>query len=63
MVRHYLVLLPLFVLAACNTYEASKGNTSSNRVVGGMKQDAKAAGETVERGAHEIGNAINRALK
>ncbi len=57
-----LLLLPVFV-AACNTYEASKGNTDSNRVVHGMKQDAKAAGETIERGAQGIGDAINKALK
>jgi predicted small secreted protein len=64
MMKRRLALLSLsFVVAACNTYAASKGNTSSSRVVGGMKQDAKAAGETIERSAQGIGDAINKALK
>ncbi len=60
-----LLVAPLILLnfAACNTYKAAQGDTSSSRVVGGMKQDAKATGETIERGVHGVGEALGKALK
>lgn len=55
--------LCLVAMAGCNTYKASEGNTSSKRVVGGVKQDAHEAGNVIERAAHGIGDAINKAVK
>ena len=63
MKKLFVLLLILFGVSACNTYKASQGSTSSNRVVGGMKQDAKATGETIERGVHGVGDALGKALK
>jgi hypothetical protein len=62
-VKQVLIPILLLCLAGCNTFKAAQGNTSSDRVVGGMKQDAKAVGETVQRGAQEIGSAVGKALK
>ncbi len=61
--KQAVLLLLAYALAACNTYKAAQGSTSSNRVVGGMKEDAKATGDTIERTAHGIGDAINKAVK
>jgi len=61
--RLSILLVVLFSVSACNTYKAAQGNTSSNRVVGGMKQDAQATGETIERGVHGVGDALGKALK
>ncbi len=57
------VLFVLLSVSACNTYKAAQGNTTSNRVVGGVKQDAKATGETIERGVQGVGDALGKALK
>jgi len=54
--------LVLFSLVACNTFQAAKGNTSGGKVMGGVKQDAKVAGDTIEKAAHEVGDALGKAL-
>ncbi len=63
MKRLLIALLILLGVSACNTYKAAQGDTSSSRVVGGMKQDAQATGETIERGVHGVGEALGKALK
>ncbi len=63
MKRWSVLLLILMGVSACNTYKAAEGKTSTERVMGGVKQDASAVGSTIERGANEIGTAINKALK
>lgn len=40
------VLLSL-ALVGCNTFEASKGDTTTDRVMDGVKKDAKATGEAI----------------
>ncbi|GAB4125711.1 MAG: hypothetical protein Fur0040_08060 [Sideroxydans sp.] len=61
--RSLLLLLSVWMLGGCATWQAVQGPTSSRKVVGGIKQDAKAAGDTVERAAREIGDAINSSVK
>lgn len=60
--RFVLILLVL-LLSACNTYQAARGDTTGTKVAGGMKQDANAAGKTIERAAGEIGDALNKTFK
>lgn len=60
--RFVLILLVL-LLSACNTYQAARGDTTGTKVAGGMKQDANAAGKTIERAASEIGDALNKTFK
>ena len=55
--------MAVLMLAGCNTFQAMKGSTSKERVMGGVKKDAKATGDTVERGAHEVGSALGKAFK
>jgi predicted small secreted protein len=57
-----LVLL-VTLLSACNTYQAARGDTTGTKVAGGMKQDASAVGNTIERAAGEIGDALNKTFK
>lgn len=61
--RYACILLGISLLSGCATWQAAQGPTSSHKVVGGIKQDAKAAGDTVGRAAREIGDAINKAVK
>jgi predicted small secreted protein len=63
MKRLSVLLIVMFSISACNTYKAAQGDTTSNRVVGGMKQDAQATGETIERGVQGVGDALGKALK
>ena len=58
-----MLLMAILVLAGCNTFHAMKGPTSKERVAEGVKKDAKATGETVERGVHEVGSALGKAFK
>lgn len=51
------------MLAGCNTVDAMKTNASKERVAGGVKKDARATGDAVERGAHEVGSALGKAFK
>ncbi len=53
----------VFMLVGCSTFESMKGSTSKERVAGGVKKDAKATGDAVERGAHEVGGALGKAFK
>lgn len=57
------LLVVVFVIPGCHTFEAMKGNASKERVAEGVKKDAKATGETVERGVHGVGTALGKALK
>ncbi|MEQ1914165.1 MAG: hypothetical protein HOP24_04135 [Sideroxydans sp.] len=57
------LILLLALLSACNTYQAARGNTTGSKVAGGAKQDANAAGNTIERAAGEIGEALNKMFK
>jgi hypothetical protein len=41
-----LTLLSL-ILVGCNTVEASKGDTTTDRVMEGVKKDAKATGDAI----------------
>ncbi|MFA5824477.1 MAG: hypothetical protein WC825_00735 [Gallionellaceae bacterium] len=63
MKMHAILLMAVFVLAGCNTVDAMKNNASRARVADGVKKDAKATGDAVERGAHEVGSAVGKALK
>lgn len=56
-------LMGVFLLAGCNTVDALKNNAPRERVAGGVKKDAKATGDAVERGAHEVGSALGKAFK
>jgi hypothetical protein len=58
-----IMLSTIVLLGGCNTYHALEGKTSKERMVGGVRQDAKVTGDTIERGAHEIGDAISKTLK
>jgi hypothetical protein len=58
-----ILLIAVFMLVGCNTFESLKGSTSKERVAGGVKKDARATGDVVERGAHEVGSALGKALK
>lgn len=58
-----ILLMAALVLVGCNTVEALKGNGSRERVAGGVKKDARATGDAVERGAHEVGSALGKAFK
>lgn len=61
--RGPLLFILVLLLAGCATWQAAQGPTSSRKVVGGIKQDARAAGDTVGRAAREIGDALNSAVK
>ncbi len=58
-----ILLIAVFMLAGCNTVDAMKNNASRERVVDGVKKDAKATGDAVGRGAHEVGGALGKAFK
>ena len=49
--------MAVLMLAGCNTFQAK------DRGIVGGKKDAKATGDTVERGAHEVGSALGKAFK
>jgi predicted small secreted protein len=51
------------LLTGCNTLHALQGSSSKARVAEGVKKDAKATGDTVERGVHEVGSALGKAFK
>jgi len=59
----FVLILSILLLSACNTYQAARGNTTGSKVVGGVKQDANAAGKTIGRAAGEIGDALNKTFK
>ncbi|TAJ77385.1 MAG: hypothetical protein EPO42_10165 [Gallionellaceae bacterium] len=61
--RMIAVLMVVVAMAGCKTYDAMKGNTSKERVASGLKKDAQATGETVERIVHESGQSLGKALK
>ena len=58
-----ILLMAVFMMTGCNTFDSMKGPTSKERVADGVKKDAKATSETVARGAHEVGGALDRAFK
>lgn len=58
-----ILLMVAAMLTGCNTFDAMKGSTSKERVAGGVKKDARATGDAVERGAHEVGSALGKAFK
>jgi len=57
------LLIMLSMLTACNTFRAMKGDSTKERMSQGMKKDAKVTGDTIKRGAHEVGRALGSAFK
>jgi len=57
------LLITMLMLTACNTIQSMKGDSTKERVSKGIKKDAKATGDAIERGAHEVGRALGKAFQ